>query len=268
MISNLRGKSCMATHANGNGLDRIGHIGSVSLRIRLGSRADRFRATAIRSVWRKPELPGPLLIETNGVQLTDWVNGSGVKMKNVKAFLAHALLTGCVLVAWAPASQAQVSTSNAERKPGLAVCYMYKFIRHVDEIAEWEKHIKCEPGAPLAMLNFDGGTGKVLTSTSDDGVLARITGYIHLAKVGAYKFAFESNDGVRLKVDGKMIVEDPGVHDDQFSELATLEVTKPGWYPLSIDFFERRVTWTLRFLWKPAGVDGDLAPVPAEALTH
>ncbi len=190
-------------------------------------------------------------------------------MRKVKTFWACTLLAATVLMAWAPGVQAQAPTTSAERKPGLAVCYMYKLIRHVDEITEWAKTLKCEPGAPLlTALDFDGGISKVLTSNSDDGVLARITGFIHLDKVGAYKFAFESNDGVRLKIDGKLIVEDPGVHDDQFSELATLEVTKPGWYPLAIDFFERKATWTLRFLWKQPGVERELAPVPAVYLAQ
>ena len=190
-------------------------------------------------------------------------------MRNMKAFWACSVLAGSVLLTWAPAAQAQATTGSAERKPGLAVCYMYKFVRHVDEISEWAKTLKCEPGPPLlTAIDFDGGTTKVLTSNADDGVLARITGFIHLEKAGAYKFAFESNDGVRLMIDGKMIVEDPGVHDDQFSELATMEVSKPGWYPLSIDFFERRITWTLRFLWKQPGVEGELAPVPAAFLAQ
>ncbi len=67
---------------------------------------------------------------------------------------------------------------------------------------------------------------------------------------------------------GKQIVEDLGVHDDQFSDLGTMEVAKPGWYPLSVDFFERNSTWTLRLLWRLPGADGELAPVPAAALAH
>lgn len=189
-------------------------------------------------------------------------------MRTVTAMRACALLIGSSLLAWAPISQAQTSTANAERKPGLGVCYMYKMIRHVDEIDTWQKHLECEPGAPLANLDFYGGSSIVLTSKADDGVMARITGFIHLDKVGAYKFAFESNDGVRLKIDGKMIIEDPGVHDDQFSELGTMEVAKPGWYPLSVDFFERKITWTLRLLWRPPGVEGTATPVPAEAFAH
>ena len=189
-------------------------------------------------------------------------------MRIMKSSFACALVAGSVLLAWAPGAQAQATSSSAERKPGLAVCYMYKFIRHVDEIATWQKHLECEPGTPLANLDFYGGSAKVLTSKSEDGVMARITGFIHLDKPGAYKFAFESNDCVRLIIDGKTIDEDPGVHDDQFSDLGTMEVDKPGWYPVSVDFFERKITWTLRLVWRQPGVDGDLAPVPANAFTH
>lgn len=189
-------------------------------------------------------------------------------MRNLKSLSACALVAGSMLLTWVPGAWAQTAAPGAERKPGLAVCYMYKFIRHVDEIATWQKSLACEPGAPLANLDFYGGADKVLTSKADDGVMARITGLIHLDKAGPYKFAFESNDGVRLTIDGKTIVEDPGVHDDQFSDLGTMEVAKPGWYPLSVDFFERKITWTLRLLWRPPGVDGDLVAVPAQAFVH
>lgn len=188
-------------------------------------------------------------------------------MRDPKVLWACALLAGSGLLAWAPGATAQTA-SGAERKPGLAVCYLYKLIRHVDEIDTWAKQLSCEPGAPLEKLDFYGGSDTVLTSKNDDGVLARITGFIHLDKIGAYKFAFESNDGVRLTIDGKKIVEDPGVHDDQFSDLGTMEVAKAGWYPMAVDFFERKSTWTLRMLWRPPGVDGDLVPVPAQALAH
>ena len=189
-------------------------------------------------------------------------------MRNVTAVWAYVLLAGGGILAWAPGGQAQISTANAELKPGLAVCYMYEFVRHIDEFAEWEKHRKCVPGEPLAILDSRVGIKKVLTSASDDGVMAKITGFIHLDKAGSYKFAFESNDGVRLKIDGELIVEDPDVHGDQYSDLGTMEVANPGWYPLAIDYFERKGTSTLRFFWRPPGVEGDMPLVPAEALAH
>ena len=176
-------------------------------------------------------------------------------------------MLGGGVAAWTLGGQARISAA-ADMKPGLAVCYIYEYVRHVDQIADWEKHRKCEPGAPLAVLDYRVGEDKVLTSNRDDGVMAKITGSIHLEAAGTYKFAFESNDGVRLKIDGEMILEDPDVHSDQFSEVGAMEVAKPGWYPLAIDYFERKGTSTLRFLWRPPGVEGDMPLVPAEALAH
>lgn len=189
-------------------------------------------------------------------------------MRNVIAVWACVLLAGGGLVAWAPSAQAQISADAAELKPGLAVCYMYQLVRHIDEFAEWEKHRKCMPGASLAMLNSGVGLGKVLTSESDDGVMAKITGFIHLEQTGTYAFSFESNDGVRLKIDGEPIVEDPDVHGDRYSDIGHMEVVKPGWYPLAIDYFERKNTSTLRFFWAPPGTEGTFPLVPAEALAH
>ena len=47
-----------------------------------------------------------------------------------------------------------------------------------------------------------------------------------------------------------------------------MEVATPGWYPIAVDFFERRITWTLRLLWRTPGADGDLVAVPAQAFAH
>jgi hypothetical protein len=98
--------------------------------------------------------------------------------------------------------------------------------------------------------------------------MARITGLIHLEAPGLYSFAFESNDGVRLEIDGERIVEDPDVHSDRFSDIGAMEVTEPGWYPLTIRYFERKSTSTLRFFWQPPGTEGSMSLVPAEALAH
>ena len=51
---------------------------------------------------------------------------------------------------------------------------------------------------------------RVLTSDREDGVQAVIVGYIKLDKPGLWKFAVNSNDGVRLMIGGKKIYELPG----------------------------------------------------------
>ena len=153
-------------------------------------------------------------------------------------------------------------------QPGLAVCYINEFIRHIDEMVEWEGYKDCEPGPVLEMINSHVGKGDVLTSGSDDGVMAKITGFIRFDEPGFYAFAFESNDGVRLEIDGYKVVEDPDVHADRFSDIGEISVPEPGWYSLTIRYFERKNTSTLKFHWAPPGSEGTMPVVPADALGH
>ena len=95
-------------------------------------------------------------------------------------------------------------------KPGLEVCYMYELVRHIDQMVGYEDSLECEPGEPLLELNATGGQGTVLNSKGNEGVMAKITGMIHLEQPGTYTFGFESNDGVRLEIGDYMVVEDPG----------------------------------------------------------
>lgn len=163
--------------------------------------------------------------------------------------------------------RAEPLASGEGLKPGLAVCYMKAMVRHVDEIYRYDDD--CEPGAPLKRLNYKTGKGKVLNSPWSDGVLAKITGYIHLEQAGDYVFAFQSNDGVRLRIDKRLVVQDPDVHKDRFSDLGTFRVKTPGWYPILILYFERRSTSTLKFYWQPPGDTAATMPlVPPEVLAH
>ena len=156
-----------------------------------------------------------------------------------------------------------------ELKPGLAVDYYFHYFRHIDELVDWEDYKEGKPGEPILKLDYRVGQGDVLTSTSDNGVGAKMTGFIHLEQPGAYSFAFESNDGVRLEIDGTMVIEDPDVHKDRFSDIGAVIVKEPGWYPITIRYFERKNTSTLRFHWQPPGSDGGTMPiVPPEALAH
>jgi len=153
-------------------------------------------------------------------------------------------------------------------KPGLEVCYMYELVRHINEMVEFEASKECAPGEPLTELNSSVGLKNVLTSTGRDGVMAKITGLIHLDQPGTYAFAFQSNDGVRLEIDDYMVLEDPDVHADQWSDIGMVHAETPGWVPITIRYFERKNTSTLRFYWQKPGTEGTMPLVPAEALAH
>ncbi|MEO1191109.1 MAG: PA14 domain-containing protein [Pseudomonadota bacterium] len=188
-------------------------------------------------------------------------------MKRLATWTSALLAGGLLLGASASANQG-VLTSDAGLKPGLAVCYINGMIRHIDEMAGWEDQVKCRPGPAIPQVDYKVGTNTVLTSRFSDGIMARITGYIHLDKTGDYAFSFASNDGFRMEIDGQEIVEDPDVHSDRFSDIGTFSVSEPGWYPITIRYFERKNTSTLRFFWQPPGTDGTMPIVPAAALKH
>lgn len=147
--------------------------------------------------------------------------------------------------------------------PGLAVNYVFIKVRHVNEI---EAAGAGTPGKPLTMVDFQSGAGNVLTSDKPDGVGALIRGYINFPAAGRWLLATQSNDGVRVRLDGQVIIEDPDVHTDQFSENAELNLAAPGWYDLSITYFERKNTSTLQLYWQKPGAS-EFEVVPAEAFS-
>jgi PA14 domain len=159
---------------------------------------------------------------------------------------------------------AEPPPAPAQLAPGLAVQYAYAIVNHLDEF----KGKKFEPGPPVAHLEWKMGSGIVLTSRAKEGVCALLTGLIQLDRAGTYGFEVTSNDGVRLEIGGQLVHEDPVVHADTTSDRIDVKVDRPGWYPISIAYFQKRNTATLVVHWIGPGEKGPLVPIPAKALAH
>jgi hypothetical protein len=151
----------------------------------------------------------------------------------------------------------------AQLTPGLAVDYAYAIVNHLNEFGGK----KFEPGPPLPTLDYKVGNGTVLSSKSDNGVLAIITGFIQLDKPGVWGFDVTSNDGVRVEIGGKQLYEDPTVHTDDTSDRIDVKIDQPGWYPIRVHYFEKRYTSTLILRWAGPG-EKKLVPVPGKAFAH
>jgi hypothetical protein len=152
-------------------------------------------------------------------------------------------------------------------KEGLAVRYYFNRFNHLRELEGWMDADEGQPGPPLPALNYRSGIGNVLTAGAADMVGARIDGFIHLAKAGEYRFLVTSNDGIRLRIGGVMMHEDPSIHGDTTSPPLVFKVAEPGWYPLEILYFEKKGTSTLELYWRTPTGDSD-EPVPAAAFKH
>ncbi len=189
--------------------------------------------------------------------------GPGAVVVTVAVALAILGMAGPPARAQQAASPQPAASSLA---PGLAVTYYFGMIRHVREIAGWAK-TKGKVGSPIAMLNYNVGGGKVLTSDGSDGVIAVIKGYLKFDQPGGYTLLVNSNDGVGIQLGGKQIYDDPDGHPDRLSDPLAIEIATPGWYALDVLYFERKNTSTLELFWLPPGA-ADFDFVPAGAFAH
>lgn len=110
-------------------------------------------------------------------------------------------------------------------------------------------------------------TGPTFPGTKLDNHFAiRWTGVIKIPQDGKYTFSLESDDGSRLLIDGKTVVDNGGLHEMQ-EQSESVEL-KAGEHELRIDYFENENDGGAGCVlcWKSK----DLARVvvPASALFH
>ena len=157
----------------------------------------------------------------------------------------------------------------ADLEAGLSVEYYQAFFREIEDFEYWMEDNEGKAGKPLPALNYRTAGRAALTSGIADGVGAKIDGLIHLAKTGTYAFTVQSNDGFVLDIGGVPLLEDTDVHGDRYSAIAKPTVPQPGWYRLSVLYFERKGTSTLQLYWRPPGEeDAGMVIVPDAAFAH
>lgn len=106
----------------------------------------------------------------------------------------------------------------------------------------------------------DGFNGTDLT----EQFYVRWTGVIKIEKDGKYKFYTESDDGSRLFIDGKQVVDCGGLHGMEEKD-GEVEL-KAGNHEIKVDFFENGGGAGCKASWEPAG--GAKESIPAKVLFH
>ena len=97
----------------------------------------------------------------------------------------------------------------------------------------------------------------------------RYTGVFNVDTVGDYAFRLVSDDGSRLFIDGKMIIDNDGVHPTQ-SVSGNAYLTS-GQHSIEVDYFQGpRQEIALQFFWTPPGGSEEIseptyAPRPPES---
>ena len=92
----------------------------------------------------------------------------------------------------------------------------------------------------------------------------RWTGNIQIPADGKYTFYLESDDGSRLFIDGKQVLDNGGAH--AMEEVGGDLELKAGQHALKVEFFEKDVDAGCKFRWKSEKIGKQI--VPASVLSH
>ncbi len=184
-------------------------------------------------------------------------------------------LTGCAMMGSGKDTGNYLAPSHEVKKyedqlqPGLSVLYFHAFYRHIDEMPRGRIAIaRGIPGKPIPYLDHHFAEEvMVFESGRAKGVGMHLEGYILLEKPGEYVFQANSNDGFRMLISDRRIINDPTVHSDRLSEKGMVKISEPGWYPIHILYFQRKGTATIQLFWKKPG-DKQKSIVPAEVYAH
>jgi hypothetical protein len=179
-------------------------------------------------------------------------------MKPIKSFCV--LLAVCCLIGGGK----QALAAGAE--PGLLGEYFDFGTTSVEDFPKLEPDRKPTLKRIDKTIDFKS-TGPTFPGTQLTNRFAiRWTGKLKAPEDGEYTFSLESDDGSRLLLDGKIVVDNAGLHDMQ-SQWAKVEL-KAGEHQIRVDYFENENDGGAGCVlsWKPPG--RGWSAVPASALSH
>ncbi len=107
-------------------------------------------------------------------------------------------------------------------------------------------------------INWDSSSEKFAGTDLDQHFYVRWTGLIRVPKDAAYTFYLESDDGSRLSVAGKQIVENGGLHamEEKSGEIEL----KAGDHEVKVDLFENEGDVGIKLSWEAPGLAKEIVP--------
>ncbi len=113
-------------------------------------------------------------------------------------------------------------------------------------------------------VDFDWGAGAPAGVTADR-FAARWSGSVIADVGGLYRFQTVSDDGVRLWVDGQLVIDNWTPHGATADTSAALRLEAGRRYAIRLEYFEDEWDATIRLRWQRPGASG-FAAIPAAAL--
>jgi hypothetical protein len=138
-------------------------------------------------------------------------------------------------------------------KPGLKCAY-------------YEKTLDKLPDFATLTANKTSVAGRVSLEplVNKDGGALHFEGFVHAPADGLYAFGLRSNDGSKLWLGGKVLIDNDGLHKAETATAFT--ALRKGWHAIAVDYFQAGGDKDLSLSWSGPGIKNQ--PVPAEAFGH
>lgn len=152
-----------------------------------------------------------------------------------------------------------ISSAKFERVdalPSLPVSNLESGIQGSLYFGRWSKlpdFNKISRASGMLMKNFDISPDKARESF---GYV--FEGYVNIPKNGVYKFYLESDDGSKLELDEKMMIDNDGLHSS--IEKSTEIPLAKGYHSLRLSYFNGTGGQTLKLYWEGPGFEKEAVP--------
>jgi MSHA biogenesis protein MshQ len=119
-----------------------------------------------------------------------------------------------------------------------------------------------------APIDFNwGGAAPGPSGINADNFSTRWTGYVRVTQSGAYRFQTVSDDGVRLYVNGNLVINNWSDHSAATDTSADVVLAAGQTYTLVLEYYENAGDAVMRLLWRLPGASSYVAipggPIPA-----
>jgi len=102
-------------------------------------------------------------------------------------------------------------------------------------------------------VNFTWGNASPGPGVQADGFSIRWSGQVQAPVTGSYTFSTSSNDGVRLFVNGQLVIDNWTVHGTITNTSAGIVLEAGVRYPITMEYFEKSGWGVSRLFWTPPG---------------
>src|SRR5687767_3276688 len=110
-----------------------------------------------------------------------------------------------------------------------------------------------------ATVNFNWGAGAPSSAMGADTYAVRWTGKVETGRVGDYTFYTRADDGVRLWVNGKLVVDDFTLHSAR-ERSGTITLAADTKYDIKMEYYEHTGLATASLSWSGPGFGKQVIP--------